>query len=224
VNEKRNHHKKYIVLEGTISIYDLQFILDIIDHQTMSTSLNEPRAEQPSSSNKEIEIRELFSRHCKTLKCQMIMTIINIETWRHEHVKAIDRYVDEQKSILQADYDRQQREFNEKYEETLDIASAYHTAQQLDLFNQLRNECRLLEFQVAQLENVQAEMKFPKVITVEEQNERKKQEKLRMCQPENDEEEILITKDINITEDSGHWNGDLDSSSTSTLSTIIVTK
>jgi hypothetical protein len=176
----------------------------------MSIFLNAPCRWVPDSTNAENEIREIFFHHWEKLKDQMIAGVNAINSWRQKFIEDINKHAEEQIRTLAEDYDRQRVSFYEKYEENLDTTRAYCSAQNLELFNELHNACRLLEFQVAQLESVTGTMTGIKVITVQEQIERKKKEQSDISKSENDKpEEKLRTEHVNIIQDNRSENGDL---------------
>jgi len=176
----------------------------------MTTFFNEPCRWSPDSTNAENEIREIFVQHWEKLKNQMIAKVNELNTWRQKFIEYVNKYVDEQILNLSADYDRQRLGLDQACEENLDTTRAYCTAQNIDLFNELRDACRSLEFQVAQLEYINGTVNVLKVITVQEQMERKKKEQSAASKPENDKpEEKLIVGHTNNIQDNRSENGDV---------------
>jgi hypothetical protein len=108
------------------------------------------------------------------MKGQMTITNNDIDKWRHKCIAEINNYADQQIQILKDDYDQQRSVFDESRGANLDAAAAYvsHVPKQLDLFNQLHDECCKLEFQVAKLETIWVNIDRIKVITVENQMKR----------------------------------------------------
>ncbi|CAF5162282.1 unnamed protein product, partial [Rotaria sp. Silwood1] len=105
--------------------------------------------------------------------------IEKISSWRSQSIQEIKSYADEQIRILKADYDHQRRIFDEKRVENLELAKVYHSSKQKELCDELYNACRSLDFQVTQLEYVVIQQQRPKVIAIEEQIQRKKQDMTR---------------------------------------------
>jgi hypothetical protein len=155
----------------------------------MTTSLNPPVGWLPDSTNAENEIREIFVHHWNKIKDHLIAVVSEINVWRHKMIEDTNKYADEQIQIVTADYERLRLNLNERCEENLDTTRAYAVAQNIELFNELRSACRSLEFQMAHLEYINGVMKGFKVITVEEQVERKKKEKSEVPKSENDNPE-----------------------------------
>ncbi|CAF4313497.1 unnamed protein product, partial [Adineta steineri] len=92
----------------------------------------------------------------------------------------------------------------------LDTTRAYCSAQNIELFNELENACRLLEFHMIQLETVTSTMSTYRVVTIKEQMERKQKEKSDASELKtNKSEEISIVENINTTLDNGRENKDL---------------
>ena len=138
----------------------------------MNPSLPDRYSHDPKKSAEENEIQELIYRQFKTAQSEVVMTSININTWRERTVQFIHQYADEQLRILHDDYHRLGTSIQQNLEETLDTVRACREANDSDLFVQLRNECRQSKFQVAQLENVDSKMESPRVVTIEEQKKR----------------------------------------------------
>jgi len=176
----------------------------------MATFLNPPFRWLSDSTDAENEIRAIFFQHWEKARDQMIATINAINAWRQKTIEDINKYADEQIRNLGDDYDRQRLSLDEKREENLDTTRAYCSAQNGELFNELRDACRSLVFQVAQLEFLNGTMIGPKVITVQEQMERMKKEQSDASKPEKDRpEEKLIIQDTNNIQDRQNENGDL---------------
>ncbi|CAF3161888.1 unnamed protein product [Rotaria sp. Silwood2] len=153
----------------------------------MSDFLAEPCRQSRSSGKEENEIRKIFYQHWEKLKNRMEEDIVGINEWRSRSIQEIKSYADEQIRILKFDYDNQRRIFDEKRTQNLELAKVYRESREKELFSELCTACQSLQFQVAQLENVVYEKSRPKVITVEEQMKRTKQDtaKLNRSQFEN---------------------------------------
>ena len=137
----------------------------------------------PNKSDQENEIQEIFHRQHKTALSEVVITAMNINTWRERRIQCIHQYADEQLLILNADYQHAQQVFQLNLDETLQTVQAYREANTYDLFAQLRDECRQLKLQVAQLENVNVVMESPRVTTLEEKRRREEQEKQKADKP-----------------------------------------
>jgi hypothetical protein len=143
----------------------------------MSAFLNPPGREFFNGGKEANEIREIFYQHWEKMKNQMIMTHNEINKWRDRCITEINKYADEQIRIINDDYDRQRQVFEERRRDNIDtaIACVHRTTAEADLFDQLRNECRRLQFDVAKLENVKVGMDYIKVITVDDQLKKKRE-------------------------------------------------
>jgi hypothetical protein len=159
----------------------------------MNTSLNPPIRWLPDSTNAENEIREIFFQHWDKMKDHLIAMVNEINAWRHKVIEDTNKYADDQIRIVTADYERLRLNLNERCEENLDTTRAYVVAQNIELFNELRSACQSLEFQMAHLESISGTMNGLKVITVEEQVERKKKEKSDIPKSENNNAEVKPT-------------------------------
>ncbi|CAF1040735.1 unnamed protein product [Rotaria sp. Silwood1] len=152
----------------------------------MTSNFSAPLHTWSSCTNKYIvEIHNIFHQHWVTLDEKRRSTIEEIDQWRLQWEKSITKYADKQKVLLNDTYDRLRRTFDKKYKENVETANAYHSAQQLELFKELRDACQVLEFQVAKLEYLKMEMKYPEVIDMEEQKERMKLEEMNTTTEEN---------------------------------------
>jgi hypothetical protein len=175
----------------------------------MNTLLNAPCRWQPDSTNAENEIREIFFQHWDKLKNHFIAMVNEINKWREKVIEDANKYADEQIRILADDYNRQQLSIDEKREENLDTTRAYAGANSIDLFDELRKECKLLEFQMAQLESVSGTLTGHRVITVQEQIEKMKREKSDASKLENDKSEgKSITEQTSTKQDNRNADGD----------------
>ncbi|CAF1502131.1 unnamed protein product [Adineta steineri] len=144
------------------------------------------------------------------MKDQCIAAINQINGWRDQTIQQINQHVDVQIRILETDFEQLQHNLHEKCEENLDTTRAYCSAQNIELFNELENACRLLEFHMIQLETVTSTMNTYRVVTIKEQIERKQKEKSDASELKtNKSEEISIVENINTTLDNGRENKDL---------------
>ncbi|CAF2579673.1 unnamed protein product [Rotaria sp. Silwood2] len=144
------------------------------------------------------------------MKNHLILTVNEINKWRQKVIDDVNNYAEEQIRILAEDFQRQRLNLDEKREENIDTTRACYAARNIDLFQELLNECRSLEFQVTQLEFVTGEMQGLKIITVSEQIERKKKEKFNTSKPENGNlKEKPITEHINDIKHNRGENRDL---------------
>ncbi|CAF1498396.1 unnamed protein product [Adineta steineri] len=176
----------------------------------MSISYNPPCRWLVDSTNAENNIRHIFFQHWEKMKDQCIAAINQINAWRDQTIQEIHQHVDEQTRILATDFEQLQLNLHEKCEENLDTTRAYCSAQNIELFNELQNACRLLEFHMIQLETVTTTMNTYRVVTIKEQMERKQKEKSDASELKiNKSEEISIVENINTTLDNGRENKDL---------------
>lgn len=143
----------------------------------MNINLNEPCRWLSDSTTAENEIREIFFKHWEKLRDRFILNVNEINAWRQRLIEHTNQYADEQIRILADDFQLQRVSFDEKREENLDTTRAYCGVQNVELFTELCCACRSLEFQVAQLENINGTMVGIKVVTVSEQIERRNKEK-----------------------------------------------
>jgi hypothetical protein len=185
----------------------------------MSAVMNVPDQQLPGSTEPENEIRGIFLQHWEKMNNQKQASINAINNWRQNFIEHINKYAEEQLRHLADDYVRQQLDLEKKCEENLETTRAYYDAQNAELFNELRNACRLLEFQVAQLESVNGTLAGLKVITVQEQMERKKKEQSDASKPENDKfEEQRIIEHTNNRQDNQNETRDAVFQSVSSIS------
>jgi hypothetical protein len=136
----------------------------------MSSDFTAPLRSYLSNANDYTnEIHDVFNQHWEILSKDRQECIDRIDKWRHHWREHINKYANEQKVLINDHYNRLRPIFEEKYRNNLETANAYYAAQQLDLFNDLREACRFLEFQIATLNYSKEEMKQPQVIIVEKQ-------------------------------------------------------
>jgi len=137
----------------------------------MNNSLTEPPSRKAFNSSKEENtIREIFYRHWEKMKDQMLWARDEINRWRQKSTADINTYADQQIRILNDYCARQRHAFEESRRANIDIAAAYahHATQQSGLFDQLREACSKLEFQMAKLEIIKSSIDYIRVITVED--------------------------------------------------------
>ncbi|CAF1544828.1 unnamed protein product [Rotaria magnacalcarata] len=165
----------------------------------MNINLNEPCRWLSDSTDAENEIRQIFYNHWEKLKDHLIAGVNEINAWRQRLLDDINNYANEQIRVLAEDYERQRLSLDVKREENLDTTRAYCGIQSVDLFTELHNACQSIEFQVAQLESINVTMRAIKVITISEQIERNKIEKIDTTMSDNDQNKPIIehTNDIN---------------------------
>ena len=135
----------------------------------MDFKLEEPRRQSKTGKKEDNEIREIFFQHWKKMRNQTEAVVGEINGWRTRMINEINTYADGQIRYLETIYTRQRTIFNQKREENISIAKALYQSKADNLFKELCNACHLLEFQVAQLEDVQYQIQRPRVIAVEEQ-------------------------------------------------------
>ncbi|CAF3442374.1 unnamed protein product [Rotaria socialis] len=165
----------------------------------MNINLNEPCRWLSDSTNVENEIRLIFYNHWEKLKDRLMAGVNEINAWRQRLLDEINNYANEQIRVLAEDYERQRISLDVKREENLDTTRAYCGIQSVVLFTELRNACQSIEFQVAQLESINTTLQAIKVITISEQIERNKLEKIDTTKSDNDQNKPIIehTNDIN---------------------------
>jgi hypothetical protein len=170
----------------------------------MNIVLTDPIRYSYISNREGNEIREIFYQHWEKMKNQMKGVIDEINMWRFRSIQDINSYANEQVRILQADYNHQRDIFDQKREENLGIAKAYHQTKQTNLFKELIIACRSLEFQVAQLVYIRNQNNRPKVITVEDETRTKKQDTTNRHVFEFENRRIRSTiEDANVREING---------------------
>ncbi|CAF1948019.1 unnamed protein product [Rotaria magnacalcarata] len=143
----------------------------------MSNIFDEPNRHSYRSSKEENEIREIFYNHWEELKKHADEAIGTINSWRSEHIRKIGMYAETQIRILIMHYDNQRSIFNQERENYLSRAKAYHDSKKKDVFNDMRDRCRLLKFQVAELKYIldeQQQQPRPQVTPVENYSQRNK--------------------------------------------------
>lgn len=145
-------------------------------YKTMSINLSDPYRYSFIGSKEENEIRAIFYKHWGKMKNQMKAAVDEINTWRSQTIQNTNAHADTQIRTLDADYRQRRAMFDRIREENLEIAKAYHQTKEIQPFSELCIACRSLQFQVAHLENLQAEIFRPQVITVEEPTRRSKQD------------------------------------------------
>ena len=138
----------------------------------MSAFLVEPCVSVPGSSEAETFVRQIFYQHWKKMAEQLQATARSIENWRQATTEQIKKYADDQMRILGEDYDRQRLVLDRKCEESLDLMRSCCSNETIDLFHDMQNTWRAIEFQVAQLGNVRGTLEGPMVITVHQQVEK----------------------------------------------------
>jgi hypothetical protein len=131
------------------------------------------------------EIHDIFNEHWKALDKKRQAKIDKIDQWCRDCRERINEYADKQKVLLNDDYDRLRRDFDKKHKDNLETANAYHIAQQIDLFKELRDACRLLKFRLAKLTFSKHEVEHPEVIIVEEQVEKRNSEEVNVDTQQN---------------------------------------
>jgi len=131
-----------------------------------------PRHESSDKDHYANEINAIFSKHLETLDDKRQAIIDKIDKWCSDCTEQINNHANQQKCLLNDAYIRHRRVFDKKYNENLETANAYQIAKQEDLFNELRDACRLLKFKVAKLTFSKHEMEYPEVIIQEEPMER----------------------------------------------------
>ena len=127
---------------------------------------------EPPSSN-ETELQEIFNRKWALIESQTTMNRININTWRERTIAMVNAYADEQLRMLDQEKQQSVILLQEMFQENIFNMRHATEAQLLDFQSQLLSVSRLLEIQIAQLENNEFKVSSPRVLTIREQNERK---------------------------------------------------
>ena len=119
----------------------------------------------PKSKNNNYakRIHEIFSQHLNALENQRQTAIDTIDGWYHQMEQELRKRMNVQKDRINEHYNSIRPIFDEKYQENLDLATAYHKAQNGELFEELQDACRSLTIQVATLEFVKGELERPRV-------------------------------------------------------------
>jgi hypothetical protein len=150
-----------------------------------------------TSTNDYIDgIHNIFYQHWEVLDKERQALIEKINKWRSDQKKQITKYAEEQTARLNENYNRLRLVFDEKHKENLETANAYYDAHQLDLFNELRDVCQSLKFQVSTLEFYKYELEYPKVINLEEQVEKKNSEQINTNTRDEARRRRRLQKDI----------------------------
>jgi hypothetical protein len=147
----------------------------------MDFKLVEPCRRSKTGKKEENEIREIFYEHWEKMKNQTEAVMNDINAWRSRMNNEINAYADEQIRKLQTIYNHQRAIFDQERDEKISIAKNFHQSKSNspstvdDTFNGLCGTWRLLEYQVAQLENVQYQIQRPRVIPIGDQTQGNKQ-------------------------------------------------
>jgi hypothetical protein len=149
----------------------------------MSNFLESPNRKSYNSSKEENALREIFYQHWEKMKNQMGRTTEEINQWRQRSIEDINKYADQEIQILHDFYKHQRDVFDEHRRANLETAASYvhHGVKESEMFDQLRQACSTLEFQMAKLETIRGDMDYIKVITVDNQT-KMKQENSRVKQ------------------------------------------
>jgi hypothetical protein len=147
----------------------------------MSFNFDEPCRRSKTGKKEENDIREIFYEHWEKMKNQTKVALDGINAWRSQTIDEINTHADEQIRQLQTIYSRQRAIFEQKREENISSAKLFQQSKSNsqsnanDTFNEVCNVCRSLEFQVAQLEHIQYQIKRPRVIPIGDQGRGNKQ-------------------------------------------------
>jgi hypothetical protein len=165
----------------------------------MSTFIDAPHRWLPGGTNEENEIRTILYLNWEKAMSHYVDSVSRINAWREGIISHAKKYADEQLSILTADYNQQRVTFDEKYQENVALARDCG-AQSAELFNDLKNACQLLVFQIVQLEDITGTLAGFRVVTSQEQMERKKNEQFDTARSEQSkpEEKPIIQPTHNI--------------------------
>lgn len=142
----------------------------------MSNFFTPPIGWTADSTEAENIVRKIFVHHWENMKQQLHATVNMIDTWRQKTIEDTNKHANDQLRILADEYERQRAVLDAKREESLEITRAYRGAESNELFNDLHSAYISLEFQVAQLEFVVSSINLPRIITIQEQMERREKE------------------------------------------------
>jgi hypothetical protein len=147
----------------------------------MDFKLVEPCRRSKTGKKEENDIREIFYEHWEKMKNRTKLVMDGINTWRSQTIDEINTYAEQQIRQLQIIYNHQREIFDQERDEKISIAKSFQQSKSNspstvnDTFNGLCGTWRLLEFQVAQLENVQYQIQRPRVIAIGDQTQGNKQ-------------------------------------------------
>ena len=151
----------------------------------MSEFLKEPCVEVPGSSAAETHIRKIYHYHWQNMREKLQETMRVIDNWSQTTIASIQNHAQEQMRILGEEYDRQRGELDRQCEESLAFMRSCCNTENTDLLNDMNQTWLALQLQVAELEFFPGTMSAPKVITIQEQIERRKQQHASVSQEEN---------------------------------------
>ena len=134
----------------------------------MVFQLADPRRNILMGNKDENEIREIFYKHWDKMKNQIQEKIDEITKWRSRNILRIEQYAKDQMLRLEQDCTRQRHILDKSRRDHLEIARAYSQKKADEPFKQLCNACNKLQFQIAQLDYVQYQTKYPTVLTVKD--------------------------------------------------------
>ncbi|UJR28507.1 hypothetical protein I4U23_009745 [Adineta vaga] len=173
----------------------------------MAFSLNPSCQPLPNNTNAENAIRGIFIHHEEKIKEQFSAT---------KTIEDMHKYADELIQSIDADYNRLHHRCQKQCEEHLETTRAYCDAQNVELFNELYNACQLLEFQMVQLESATGTLNGYKLITVEEQIERKRRETCMVNEREKNESQVNEAKNQDLSVKASLTDSNLNSSEVQT--------
>ncbi|CAF1349606.1 unnamed protein product [Adineta ricciae] len=140
----------------------------------MDTLLIPPCQFLPNSTVAENTIREIFFRHWEKMKDELLVAGDQINTWRQTMINDINKYADELLHALANDFNRFKISCQQQCDEHLEMTYAYHEVQNVELFNEICENCRSLKFQLARLESVTNQVHCYRIVTIEEQIEKER--------------------------------------------------
>lgn len=151
----------------------------------MTEFLKEPCIDVPGSTDAEKNIRRIYHHHWQRMREKLQSTIGVIDNWSQVTISSIQNHAQEQMRILGGEYDRQRVALDRQCEESLAVMRSCYSAENTDLLTDMHNTWVALQVHVAELEFIQGSMTVPKVITIQEQFERAKQQHASVPQGEN---------------------------------------
>ena len=161
----------------------------------MTAFMLEPNRGSHMRNKEGNDVREIFYEHWEKMKAKRTHAFKKIQRWRQNTIEETNKYAEEQIRILDEDCDRQRVRFDEERAAKISERCDLNAPKQLKLIEQLLETCRSLKFQVAKVDILKHEMEKPRVRTVAEQIEVKRQERLNKRSPESVNDEDSSGKD-----------------------------
>ena len=135
----------------------------------MSVFLQQPCNYSIDDSPIETEIRMIFFHHWSFMRDQLLNSFNAIDQWRLSMIEQITKHAEQQTRILGDYYDSLRVPFDQKQLESLQRARLLLNAQNMKELDELRDACRRLQIQVAQIQYPIASHYTVQVIPVQTQ-------------------------------------------------------